>query len=167
MQDQCLFYGSSVRNSKDISKKIFKITSNAPLSIKNMRRCKAEDYREFNHMLMGIYVKDNRGDYLVFAQFKLAEPYSKSKISFLGINNSEVHSIEFLNAVALLYDYLVNQNILAIGPWPANEYDDLSASLKRYEFFGIASKQWPNALHINNWKEKIAATISLKTEEAA
>ena len=166
-----IFYGSTTGNTQMAAEKIHELLGEHVKSIYSVDDCEPEDLLKYDVLLLGIPTWDVGQLQMDWEYFlpKLSElNFEGKKIGLFGMGDSEVYSLNFLDALGLLWNEIKNKgNPKLIGIWPTEgyEYDESLGLYDDDNFLGLGLDDENQAeLHderIEKWVTQIKNELSL------
>ena len=166
-----IFYGSTTGNTQMAAEKIQELLGNHVDSMYSVDDAEPEDLLKYDVLLLGIPTWDVGQLQMDWEYFlpKLSElNFDGKKIGLFGMGDSEVYSLNFLDALGLLWDEIKDKgNPELIGIWPTEgyEYDESLGLYDDNNFLGLGLDDENQAeLHderIEKWVNQIKQELGL------
>jgi len=142
MQKIGLFYASSTGNTEDVAKVIKEKMSGFDIDLKDLSDCDDDAMSKYDLLIFGIStwgegdLQDDWEDYMT----NLNESNLIDKtVAMFGLGDQEDHSDNFLDAMGIIYDKVVESGATVVGAWPIEGYDfEESVALRDGKFVGLA-----------------------------
>lgn len=136
-----LFYASSTGNTEDIAQKIKEQMSGFDIDLKNIANCVDDAMKNYDLLIFGIStwgegeLQDDWEDYIA----NLNEDNLMNKtVAMFGLGDQEEYCDNFLDAMGIIYDKVIESGATVVGSWPTDGYDFTeSKAVRNGEFVGL------------------------------
>ena len=136
-----LFYASSTGNTEDIAEKIKEKMSGFDIDLKNIANCVDDAMKSYDLLIFGIStwgegeLQDDWEDYIA----NLNEDNLRNKtVAMFGLGDQEEYCDNFLDAMGIIYDKVIESGATVVGSWPTDGYDFTeSKAVRDGEFVGL------------------------------
>lgn len=159
-----LFYASSTGKTEDVAIKIKENMAGLDIDLQNVSDCVDDAMKNYDLLIFGVStwgegeLQDDWEEYIV----NLNEESLMSKtVAIFGLGDQEEYCDNFLDAMGIIYDKVIQSGATVVGSWPTDGYDfDASRAVRDGEFVGLGLDE-DNQFDLSN--ERIIAWIELIT----
>ncbi len=163
-----LFYASSTGNTEQAAKLIKKKMSTFDVDTKDIANCVDNAMKEYDLLIFGVSTwgeGDLQDDWEDFLANLNEENLLNKTVAIFGLGDQENYCSNFLDAMGIIYDKVVESGATVVGSWPTDGYNfNESLAQRDGEFVGLAlDEDNQNELtdeRINNWIEIITPYFS-------
>jgi flavodoxin I len=149
-----LFFASSTGNTRRIAKAIKKrFDDDTMADALNVNKASAELVAGYSHMILGTSTLGGGqlpglstdcmgGGWEEFLPQLKDVDFSGKTVALFGLGDQNKYPDEFVDAVGILYEFVVARGAKVVGAWPAEDYDFISSkALVNDEFVGLVLDQ--------------------------
>ena len=136
-----LFYASSTGNTEDAAKIIKEKMSDFDIDLKNISDCVDDAMKHYDLLIFGVStwgegeLQDDWEDYI--ANLNEENLFNKT-VAIFGLGDQEEYCDNFLDAMGIIYDRVLDSGANVVGSWPTDGYDfDDSKAIRDGEFVGL------------------------------
>lgn len=149
-----LFFSSSTGNTRRIAKMIKKrFDDDTMAEALNVNKASAELVAGYSHLIFGTSTLGGGqlpglstdcmgGGWEEFLPLLQDVDFSGKTVALYGLGDQDKYPDEFVDAMGILYEFVVARGAKVVGAWPADEYDFISSkALVNDEFVGLVLDQ--------------------------
>lgn len=149
-----LFFASSTGNTRRIAKAIKKrFDDDAMADALNVNKASAESVAGYSHLIFGTSTLGGGqlpglstdcmgGGWEEFLPQLKDVDFSGKTVALFGFGDQEKYPEEFVDAMGIIYEFVVARGAKVVGTWPADDYDFISSqALVNDEFVGLVLDQ--------------------------
>jgi flavodoxin I len=149
-----LFFASSTGNTRRIAKAIKKrFDDDTMAEALNVNKASAEMVAGYSHLILGTSTLGGGqlpglstdcmgGGWEEFLPRLKDVDFSGKTIALYGLGDQDKYPDEFVDAMGIIYEYVVARGANVVGAWPADDYDFISSkALVNDEFVGLVLDQ--------------------------
>ena len=136
-----LFYASSTGNTEDAANIIKEKMSDFDIDLKNISDCVDDAMKHYDLLIFGVStwgegeLQDDWEDYI--ANLNEENLFNKT-VAIFGLGDQEEYCDNFLDAMGIIYDRVLDSGANVVGSWPTDGYDfDDSKAIRDGEFVGL------------------------------
>ncbi len=137
-----LFFGSSTGNCETITRMIAECFTPYTVDIYDVINSPVNEIKKYNKLIFGIPswsahpAYDDWNDFLP----KISQlNFCNIKIALYGLGDQVAYSENFVDAMGLMYDWLIVRDAKIVGSWPTDGYHfRRSAAIRHGKFVGLA-----------------------------
>lgn len=168
-----LFFASSTGNTRRIAKAIKKRFDDATMAdALNVNKATAELVAGYSHLILGTSTLGGGqlpglstdcmgGGWEEFLPQLEEVDFSGKTVALFGLGDQGKYPDEFVDAMGIIYEFLVARGARVVGSWPADDYDFISSrALVNDEFVGLVLDQENQKMlteaRLEAWLKRIA-----------
>jgi flavodoxin I len=173
-----LFFASSTGNTRRIAKAIKKrFDDDTMAEALNVNKASAELVAGYSHLIFGTSTLGGGqlpglstdcmggGWEELLPQLKDVD-FSGKTVALYGLGDQDKYPDEFVDAMGIIYEYVVARGAKVVGAWPADDYDFISSkALVNDEFVGLVLDQENQKaltdVRLETWLKLIAPEFGL------
>src|SRR5512135_1549071 len=173
-----LFFASSTGNTRRIAKAIKKrFDDDTMADALNVNKATPELFASYSHLILGTSTLGGGqlpglstdcmgGGWEEFLPKLKDVNFSGKTVALFGLGDQAKYPEEFVDALGLLYQFVVARGAKVVGAWPADGYDFISSkALVEDEFVGLVLDQENQKLltdeRLQAWLKQIAPEFGL------
>ena len=173
-----LFFSSSTGNTRRIAKMIKKRYDDDTMAeALNVNKATLEMMAGYSHLILGTSTLGGGqlpglstdcmgGGWEEFLPQLKDIDFSDKTVALYGLGDQDKYPEEFVDAMGILYEFVVARGAKVVGAWPADDYDFISSkALVNDEFVGLVLDQEnQKALtdsRVDAWLKQIAPDLGL------
>lgn len=174
-----LFFASSTGNTRRIAKAIKKkFDDDTMADALNVNKATPELLAGYSHLILGTSTLGGGqlpglstdcmgGGWEEFLPKIEQLDFSGKTVALFGLGDQSKYPDEFVDAMGIIYQFVVARGAKVVGQWPADDYDFISSkALVDEEFVGLALDQENQKLltdtRLDAWLKLIAPEFGLK-----
>jgi flavodoxin I len=174
-----LFFASSTGNTRRIAKAIKKrFDDDTMAEALNVNKATPELVAGYSHLIFGTSTLGGGqlpglstdcmgGGWEEFLPQLKDVDFTGKTVALFGLGDQGKYPDEFVDAMGILYEFLVARGAKVVGQWPADDYDFISSkALVDDEFVGLVLDQESQKLltdtRLESWLRLIAPEFGLK-----
>ena len=175
-----LFFSSSTGNTRRIAKMIKKRYDDDTMAeALNVNKATPELVAGYSHLILGTSTLGGGqlpglstdcmgGGWEEFLPQLKDVDLSGKTVALYGLGDQDKYPEEFVDAMGIIYEFVVDHGAKVVGTWPADDYDFISSkALLNDEFVGLVLDQEnQKALtdeRVDTWLKQIAPDFGLPT----
>lgn len=149
-----LFFASSTGNTRRIAKAIKKrFDDDTMADALNVNKASAELVAGYSHMILGTSTLGGGqlpglstdcmgGGWEEFLPQLKEVDFSGKTVALFGLGDQDKYPDEFVDAMGILYEFVIARGAKVVGTWPADDYDFISSkALVDDSFVGLVLDQ--------------------------
>jgi flavodoxin I len=149
-----LFFASSTGNTRRIAKAIKKrFDDDAMADALNVNKARAALVSGYSHLIFGTSTLGDGqlpglstdcmgGGWEEFLPQLKEVDFTGKTVALFGLGDQDKYPEEFVDAMGIIYEFVVARGAKVVGAWPADDYDFISSkALVDDEFVGLALDQ--------------------------
>lgn len=149
-----LFFASSTGNTRRIAKAIKKrFDDDTMADALNVNKASAELVAGYSHLIFGTSTLGGGqlpglstdcmgGGWEEFLPQLKEVDFTGKTVALFGLGDQEKYPEEFVDAMGIIYEFVVARGAKVVGAWPADDYDFISSkALINDEFVGLVLDQ--------------------------
>ena len=173
-----LFFASSTGNTRRIAKTIKKRFDDATMAdALNVNKASAGLVAGYSHLILGTSTLGGGqlpglstdcmgGGWEEFLPQLKDVDFSGKTVALFGLGDQAKYPDEFVDAMGIIYRFIVERGARVVGSWPADDYDFISSrALLNDEFVGLVLDQENQKLlteaRLDTWLKRIAPEFGL------
>ena len=163
-----LFYASSTGNTEDVAKLIKEKMTGFDIDLQNISNCVDDAMGKYDLLIFGISTwgeGDLQDDWEEYIYSLNKQNLMNKTVAMFGLGDQEEYCNNFLDAMGIIYDKVIENGAQVVGSWPTDGYEfDESVALRDGEFVGLAldedNQDDLTDKRINDWIEQIIPYFS-------
>ena len=173
-----LFFGTNTGKTRKVAKMIKKrFDDDTMADALNVNRASAEELAQYQYLILGtptlgdgelpgLSADCENESWEEFLPQLEAVDLSGKTVAIFGLGDQVGYAGEFLNAMGILYDFLVERGAKVVGAWPTEGYEfEASEAVRDGKFVGLAldldNQSGLTEERLNAWLKLIAADFDL------
>lgn len=168
MQKIGLFYGTNTGRVEDTAKIIKAKMAEFSIDLNNLSECVDDAINKYDLMIFGIptwgksELQDDWEDYMCnLNEYNLLN----KTVAIFGLGDQKQYCQNFLDAMGIIYDKVLENGANVVGTWPTDGYDfEDSSALRDGEFVGLVldehNQEELSDDRITTWIEQITPYFS-------
>ncbi|MCQ4346736.1 flavodoxin [Pseudomonas stutzeri] len=173
-----LFFGSNTGKTRKVAKMIKKrFDDDTMADALNVNRASAEDVAQYQYLIIGtptlgdgelpgLSADCENESWEEFLPKLEDVDFSGKTVALFGLGDQVGYPKEFLNAMGILYDFVVERGATVVGAWPTEGYEfEESEALRDGQFVGLAldldNQSGLTEERLNVWLKSIAPAFEL------
>lgn len=173
-----LFFASSTGNTRRIAKAIKKrFDDDTMADALNVNKASAELVASYSHLIFGTSTLGGGqlpglstdcmgGGWEEFLPQLKDVDFTRKTVALFGLGDQEKYPEEFVDAMGIIYEFVVARGAKVVGAWPADDYDFISSkALVNDEFVGLVLDQENQKMltdsRLDAWLKQISPEFGL------
>ncbi|MCC6076789.1 flavodoxin [Pseudomonas sp. GCM10022188] len=173
-----LFFGTNTGKTRKVAKMIKKrFDDDTMADALNVNRASAEELAQYQYLIIGtptlgdgelpgLSADCENESWEEFLPKLEGVDLSGKTVAIYGLGDQVGYPDEFLNAMGLLYDFVVERGAKVVGAWPTEGYEfEASGAVRDGKFVGLAldldNQSGLTEERLNTWLKLIAADFDL------
>ncbi len=173
-----LFFASSTGNTRRIAKAIKKrFDDDAMADALNVNKANAELVASYSHLIFGTSTLGGGqlpglstdcmgGGWEEFLPQLKEVDFTGKTVALFGLGDQDKYPEEFVDAMGIIYEFVVARGAKVVGAWPADDYDFISSkALVNDEFVGLVLDQENQKMltdsRLDAWLKQISPEFGL------
>jgi len=173
-----LFFGTNTGKTRKVAKMIKKrFDDDTMADALNVNRASAEELAEYQYLIIGtptlgdgelpgLSADCENESWEEFLPKLQDVDLSGKTVALFGLGDQVGYAAEFLNAMGILYDFVVERGAKVVGAWPTEGYEfEASEAVRDGKFVGLAldldNQSGQTEERLNVWLKLIAPEFDL------